>query len=258
MHETGKDVKRLIVNADDFGRSTGVNEGILEACGKGIVTSTTVMVLEKAAARGIREVAERARRLSLGLHFVVTGGGRTAAAAREVPTLAPEGAFPRNREGLPDRIPAEEVRRELEAQIDVFQVLARKPPTHLDSHHHAALHPSIAPVLAAVARERSLPVRAPTEEARNALRAAGVKTPDRFYDGFHGPAATFETLEGILEALPEGTSELMCHPGRVDDSLREGSSYVDARELELEILCDSGIRSLVKTRGIRLVGFHEV
>jgi predicted glycoside hydrolase/deacetylase ChbG (UPF0249 family) len=251
-------VKRLIVNADDFGRSAGINEGILEAHREGIVTSTTVMVLEKSAARGIREVAERARRLSLGLHFVVTGGGCTAAAAREVPTLAPDGTFPRTREAMPARIPPEEVRRELEAQIDVFQVLARKPPTHLDSHHHAALHPSVAPVFAAVARERSLPVRAPTEEARKALRAAGVKTPDRFYDGFHGPAATFGTLEGILAALPDGTSELMCHPGRVDETLREGSSYVDDRELELEILCDAGIRSLVKSRGIRLVGFHEM
>jgi predicted glycoside hydrolase/deacetylase ChbG (UPF0249 family) len=258
MPKTSRDMKRLIVNADDFGRSTGVNEGVLEAHCKGIVTSTTVMVLEKAAARGIREVAERARRLSLGLHFVVTGGGRTAAAAREIPALAPGGVFPRRPEELPAWIPPEEVRRELEAQIDVFQVLARKPPTHLDSHHHAALHPSIAPVFASVARERSLPVRAPSEEARSMLRAAGVRTPDRFYDAFHGEAATFETLEEILGTLPDGTSELMCHPGRVDDALREASSYTEERELELEILCDSAIRSLVRSRGIRLVGFHEL
>jgi predicted glycoside hydrolase/deacetylase ChbG (UPF0249 family) len=251
-------VKRLIVNADDFGRTAGVNAGVLEAHGKGIVTSATVMVLEKSAARGIREIAERARRLSLGLHFVVTGGGRTAAAAREVPTLAPEGFFPRSREELPDRIPSEEIRHELEAQIEVFQVLARKPPTHLDSHHHAALHPSIAPVFAAVARERSLPVRAANGEAREALRASGVRTPDRFYEDFHGEAATFETLEGLLEALPDGVSELMCHPARVDDELRNASSYSEERERELEILCDDGIRSLVRSRGIQLVGFHEL
>jgi predicted glycoside hydrolase/deacetylase ChbG (UPF0249 family) len=254
----GRDVKRLIVNADDFGRSAGVNAGVIEAHCKGIVTSATVLVLEKAAARGIREVAERAPRLSLGLHFAVTGGGRTAAAALEVPTLAPQGSFSRTREQLPARIPPEEVRRELEAQINVFQVLARKPPTHLDSHHHAALHPSIAPVFAAVARERSLPVRAANEETRGMLRAAGVRTPDRFYGGFHAQAATFETLEGLLGKLPDGSSELMCHPGKVDEALREASSYVEERELELEILCDEAIRSLVRSRGIRLVGFHEL
>ena len=70
--------RRLIVNADDFGRSPGVNQGVLEAHVRGIVTSATVMVLETSAARGIREAAERAPRLSLGLHFVITGGGRPA------------------------------------------------------------------------------------------------------------------------------------------------------------------------------------
>src|SRR3954467_14398065 len=81
-------VKRLIVNADDFGRSPGVNAGVLEAHAKGIVTSATVMVLEPSAARGIREAAEKAPQLSLGLHFTLTGGGSPAAAARDVPTLA--------------------------------------------------------------------------------------------------------------------------------------------------------------------------
>ena len=153
-------MKRLIVNADDFGRTPGVNAGILEAHAAGIVTSATVMVLEPSAARGIRDAAERGAKLSLGVHFTLTGGGPPASAARAVPTLAPGGRFPRTAEELPRRIPEAEVRAELEAQIEIFQVLARRPPTHLDSHHHAARHPDVAPVFAAVARERSLPVRA--------------------------------------------------------------------------------------------------
>jgi len=247
--------RRLIVNADDFGRSPGVNEGVLEAHRRGIVTSSTVMVLETSAARGIREAAERTPRLSLGLHFVVTGGGRPAAPAREVPTLAPGGFFRRNREALPPQIPAEEIRKELEAQIQIFQVLARKAPTHLDSHHHAALHPSVAPVFASVARERGLPVRASSDEARKQLRDSGVRTPDRFYDAFYADGVSYDVLEKILDELPEGSSELMCHPGRPDAELRNSSTYVDEREWEIDVLCDPKVRALVARRGIVLRGF---
>jgi chitin disaccharide deacetylase len=249
-------VKKLIVNADDFGRTPGVNAGTLEAHVRGIVTSATAMVLEKSAARGIRDAAERAPRLSLGLHFVVTGGGHPAAAAREVPTLAPDGCFRRTREELPRSIPAAEVRAELEAQIHVFQVLARKPPTHLDAHHHAALHPAIAPVFGAVARERSLPVRAASEEARRALRSGGVRTPDRFLETFYGDGVSFEGLETILAGLPDGVSELMCHPALVDEELQGSSTYVEEREWEREVLCDPKIRQLVRSLGIELVGFE--
>jgi predicted glycoside hydrolase/deacetylase ChbG (UPF0249 family) len=248
-------VKRLIVNADDFGRSPGVNAGTLQAHAGGIVTSATVMVLERASALGIREAAERAPSLSLGLHFVLTGGGPPASAARDVPTLAPGGSFRRTREELPHRIPASEVRAELEAQIGVFEVLARRPPSHLDSHHHVALHAGVARVFAAIARERSLPARAPTDEARRMLQAAGVRTPDRFIDRFYAGDVSLRTLEEILTDLPEGTSELMCHPGLVDDALKAGSTYVEEREREVEVLRDPTIRRLVRTKAIQLVGF---
>jgi chitin disaccharide deacetylase len=193
--------------------------------------------------------------MSLGLHFVLTGGGLPAAAARELPTLAPGGRFPRTVGELPARIPAEEIRRELDAQIEIFQVLSLKPPTHLDSHHHVALHPSVAPIFAAVARERSLPARASSDEARRGLREAGVRTPDWFVDGFFGESVRFETLEQILDRLPGGTAELMCHPGRVDADLKASSTYVEEREREIEVLTDPRIRELVQSRKIDLVGF---
>ena len=254
----GQPVKRLIVNADDFGRSAGVNAGTLRAHTRGIVTSATVMVLEKAAARGIREAAERAPKLSLGLHFALTGGGRPAAPAKDLPTLAPGGQFRRTREELPSRIPESEVRRELEAQIGAFQVLARKPPSHLDSHHHVALHESVALVFAAVARERSLPTRAPTEECRRVLRAAGVRTPDFFLDRFYAENVSFETVETMLNQLPDGTSELMCHPGFADEELKRSSTYAEERDREVEILCDPEVRGLARANGIALVGFEAL
>jgi hypothetical protein len=255
VHNGGEPVKRLIVNADDFGRTPGINAGTLQAHARGIVTSATVMVLEKAAARGIREAAERAPRLSLGLHFALTGGGRPAAPAKDLPVLAPGGRFRRRREELPSELPAAEVRRELEAQIGAFQMLARKPPSHLDSHHHAALHPSVARVFAAVARERSLPTRAPTDECRRVLRAAGVRTPDAFVDRFYAENVSVETLEAILDGLTDGVSELMCHPGFADPELRDSSTYAAERERELEVLCDPGVRGRIRARGIALVDF---
>ncbi|HEY1434861.1 MAG TPA: ChbG/HpnK family deacetylase [Thermoanaerobaculia bacterium] len=251
-------MKKLIVNADDFGRTPGVNAGTLDAHARGIVTSATAMVLEKSAARGIREAAERAPRLSLGLHFVVTGGGPPAAAARDVPALAPGGCFPRTREELPRRLPAGEIRAELEAQIHVFEVLARKPPTHLDSHHHAALHPAIAPIFTSVARERSLPVRAASDAARRDLKEKGVRTPDQFHDAFYGDGVSVEGLERILRGLRHGVSELMCHPAVVDEPLQESSTYVEEREWEREVLCDPRIRQLVRALGIELVGFEAL
>ncbi len=256
--ENAVSLRQLIVNADDFGRSPGINEGIFEAHARGIVTSATVMVLEKAAARAIRQAAERAPELSLGLHFVLTGGGRPASPPSDVPSLAPNGSFRRNLGELPGALPEDEIAAELEEQITLFECMARKPPTHIDSHHHAALHPSIGAVVAAAAKKRSIPVRASSEGARGSLRAAGVRTPDHFVDGFYADGATSETLERIVSELADGTTELMCHPGKSDPELRSASTYADEREREIRVLCDPAIRALLETRRVRLIGFDRL
>jgi len=250
--------RRLIVNADDFGRTPGINQGTLEAHAKGIVSSATVMVLEKSARDGIRMAQERAPKLSLGLHFVMTGGGTPASAAVSVPAMAPGGRFPRNAEGLAKEIPEGEIRRELLAQIALFELAAGRPPTHIDSHHHAGLHPSVQPVLAAVAQGRGMPLRAASSKARDDLRAAGLKVPDFFLTAFYGDGATFDKLAALIFNVPHGTTELMCHPGHADAALVESSSYAKEREKELSILCDPGIREVVVKNGIQLVSFGDL
>lgn len=251
-------MKRLIVNADDFGRTAGINAGTLESHLAGIVTSATVMVLEKAAAAGIREALARAPELSLGLHFMLTGGGAPASAPADVPALAPGGKLARNAEALPESLPGDQVRRELEAQIALFESYAGRPPSHLDSHHHCALHASVQPVFAEVARERDLPVRAASEPAREALRAAGLRVPDRFLDEFYAEGATEENLRRLLWQLPEGTSELMCHPGRADEELRRDSSYAAEREREVEVLADPALFAFLEELDITLITFDEL
>lgn len=250
--------RRLIVNADDFGRTPGINQGTIEAHLKGIVSSATVMVLEKSAREGVKQAQERAPRLPLGLHFVMTGGGSPASAAVSVPTLAPGGRFPRNAEALAKEIPEEEIRRELLAQLALFELAAGRPPSHVDSHHHAALHPSVQSVFAAVAGGRGLPVRASSSKARDELRAAGLKVPDFFLSAFYGDGVAFDKLAALIFNVPHGATELMCHPGHADAALVESSTYAREREKELAILCDPGIREVVVKNSIQLVGFGDL
>jgi hypothetical protein len=247
--------RRLIVNADDFGRTPGVNAGTLEAHRRGIVTSATVMVLEAAAEAGIAAAKAQAPGLDLGLHIVLTGGGPPASPQGEVPGLAPGGRLARNAEALAPGLDREEVRREIVAQIARFERFAGRLPSHLDSHHHAALHPDIEPVFAVVARERSLPVRASSSAARERLRKAGLRTPDSFLDGFYGAGATAENLRRILEGLPDGTSELMCHPGFPDEALTRGSTYAAERAREVEVLCDPNLPALLARLDVALAAY---
>ena len=251
-------MRRLIVNADDYGRTPGVNEGTLEAYVKGIVTSATVMVLEPAAEAGIHLAAAAAPGLALGLHFAVTGGGPSASPAGSLPSLAPGGRFVRNLEQLPLRLPDAEIRRELEAQIQLFEKMAGRAPTHMDSHHHSALHVSIQPVFADIALEHGLPVRASNARALTQLREAGARVPDHFIESFFGSGATAANLKLLLEHLREGVSELMCHPGYPDEALVSGSSYAREREKEIAALCDPSVREVVNSTGVKLVTFRDL
>jgi predicted glycoside hydrolase/deacetylase ChbG (UPF0249 family) len=251
-------VKRLIVNADDFGRTEGIVRGTLDAHQRGIVTSATAMVLETAAREGLRRAREQAPELPLGLHFVLTGGGSPASPPDRVRALAPEGRFPRSLEALPAALPSKEIRRELEAQLALFEEMAGTSPSHLDSHHHCAIHPSVGPVFAAVARERGIPARSSNETSRGMLRAAGVPTPDAFLDAFFGSGATSGTLLRLVAELSDGVTELMCHPGYSDEELRRGSSYADERDAEITALCDPRVRAAIAADGVQLASFQDL
>jgi hypothetical protein len=250
--------RRLIVNADDFGRTAGINAGTIEAHCRGIVTSATVMVLEGAAKEGVGEALAAAPRLELGLHVALTGGGPPACLPGSLPTLAPAGRLARDADALPSRLPRDEIAREIEAQISVFERIAGRLPTHLDSHHHSARHPDVEPAFAEAARRRNLPLRASDAAARGRLRAAGLRTPDHFFDAFYGEGATLVNLRALLEKLPDGTSELMCHPGYPDEELLRGSRYAREREREVAALCDPGLPDLLRRLGVELVTFSRI
>ena len=248
--------RRLIVNADDLGRSPGINRGIVEAHRRGIVTSATLMVNYPSAPEGAA-LARENRRLGVGLHVALTGGVPTLPPV-EIPTLVDaEGRLPSEPEGLGEAKPVE-IRAEARAQLARFQQMMGRLPTHFDSHHHSHRLPAVFDALVALARETGRPVRSTGGEMGERLRREGVATTDRFVEGFYGEGATLENLRAILEGVPSGTTELMCHPAYVDDELRTGSGYAEPRARELQVLTDPSVRCFVEEAGIQLIHFGQL
>lgn len=248
--------RRLIVNADDFGRTAGVNRGVLEAHDAGIVTSATLMVNHPAAEQAAKSARSRPR-LGLGLHLALTGGPASLPQER-VPSLVDErGRLPAKPDGLSAADP-EEVAAEAWAQLERFRALVGANPSHLDSHHHAHRLPVVLDAVVALAREIGLPVRRASEEVGERLRSAGIRTTEAFVESFYGEGVRLEGLLDTLRALPSGTSELMCHPAVVDEELSAGSGYAEPRGRELALLTRAEVRSALAREAIVLIHYGEL
>ncbi|MBN2302991.1 MAG: ChbG/HpnK family deacetylase, partial [Anaerolineae bacterium] len=235
--------KYLIVNADDFGISPRVSEGIIEAHQRGIVTSTSVMAHMPAAGDAIRRAQQEAPRLGLGLHLTLSFGP-PAAPAEEVSSLVtPEGTFCSNFQelkALAPRFTAADLKTEYTAQMERFIALAGHPPDHLDSHHGASYWIAAAfDVMLALAAQYGLPIRSPGTHAdlgtvpRILAEYDSVRWPQHITPAlvFFGAGATPENLRAILSDLPDGVSEFFCHPGYADDL---DEAYAAPRENELK------------------------
>ena len=246
-------MKRLIVNADDFGLTAGVSRGILEARRRGIVTSTTLLAnrpLDEALLDDLR-----ASGLGIGLHLNLTLGAPVSPVA-EVPSLLDaEGKFSRDPLRQAAQAKPEEVERELRAQVAAFIRLLGRKPTHLDSHHHVGRRAPIRDVVFGLAQELGVPVRCQDAETRRVAQERGVKSPEHFF-GESGPAPYWsaERLLAHLASLPDGVSEFMTHPGYFDQELAY-SRYGRQREVELRGLTDPAVREAVAAHGIRLCHF---
>ncbi len=248
--------KLVIVNADDLGRTPGINAGIFAAHRRGVVTSATLMVGFPAAAAAAAEWAA-APALGVGLHVTLTGAAPTLPPERVPSLVDADGRLPR----FPDRQTGAdpgEVLAEVRSQLARFRELTGRLPTHLDSHHHSHRLPVVLDALVAVARETGLPVRNASPAVGERLRSAGVATTDVFVERFFGAEARLEVLLEILAAARPGVTEVMCHPAVVDDELRAASTYLDDRERELEVLTHPEVRRAVEREGIRLVHFGTV
>lgn len=282
---------QLILNADDFGLTRGVNEGILRAHREGLLTSTTLMANGGAFDNAV-ELARANPSLGVGVHLVLIGG-RPVAPAREVSSLLDaEGYLPRSLPSLVTRVTsgrilAAHIEVELRAQIEKVRA-AGISPTHLDTHKHAHAHPRVFSALARVAKDLGINrVRRPIESLRRSWSSNGalgakqrlaasaaravaprfnaiarkyeLRSPDHFLGlaltGHLGPGP----LRRLVESLPAGRCEIMLHPGLNDaDLARSGTRLLEARELEMHALMDLDVKRAVSARRIQLVNFSAL
>ena len=248
---------RLIVNADDFGLTPGVNAGILEAHRQGIVTSTTLMVNMSAAEEAMRLAAD-CPTLGVGIHLTLTAGH---AVSSEVPSLVDRAGRFWNMRHLAQFARPDDIRRELACQMERFLSFGRKP-THIDSHHHVHGDPTIQPIVLALARAYDLPVRMVPDSPgalASDLEQPVVRSTDFLSTRFYGERATFEVLAGELQAASAfETAEIMVHPAHADSSLVNGSSYSHNRERELAVLTDPRLPDLLASLGICRIHYGQL
>jgi chitin disaccharide deacetylase len=221
-------VKYLIVNADDFGASRGINRAILDLHDRGVVTSTSLMITMPAAADAAA-LAKKAPDLGVGLHVTLTDEECRA---------------------LVDFDDASVCSREIEAQIEKFFSALGRLPTHLDSHQNVHRDQRLGGIFQAFARRYSLPMR--------------EHSPVRYFSNFYGqwdgePHPEHIAIESLLQMLAqelrEGITELSCHPGYVGPDF--SSPYEAEREIEVRTLSDPRFIEFLCDRNVRLINFGD-
>jgi hopanoid biosynthesis associated protein HpnK len=287
-------MKELILNADDFGLTKGVNEGIIRAFRDGVLTSTTLMANGPAFDHAV-ECARANPKLGVGCHLVLAGGAPVAPPG-EIPSLVDaNGRMPSSLGAFVARVSygairAKDIEKELRAQIGKIRG-AGIEPTHLDTHKHTHAHPRVMKVLAEVAQDLGITcVRKPAEYLRDSwrmmcsesgaspkqlaavaavrllsadfdaiLKKHGLRSPDTFL----GVAATgqlgAEALCHLIDTLAQGRTEIMLHPGICDDDLaRTGSRLQRQRQFELDGLLDPRVRRAIQLHDVRLITYREL
>lgn len=221
---------KVLFNADDFGLTKGVNNGIIEAYLNGVVGSTTLMMNGKA----VEDAVARAKKhpsLKVGIHLVLTWG-RPVSSEGAASLIAADGHFKYKNTyrdmGAPD---VHEVEREWRAQIEAF-LATGLPLHHIDSHHHVHGWEPLKDVVVKLARDYGIPVR----YVESLKDEPEILLTEKLWLDFYGDGVDEAILEKLHE-LAVDTVEVMVHPAFVDEDLRGVSSYVEKREEELRILC---------------------
>jgi hopanoid biosynthesis associated protein HpnK len=276
---------QLIVHADDFGLSEGVNLAVLYAHREGIVTSTSVMATGDAFDHAMALAAD-APSLDIGVHLTltehrpVTEGVMVASLVDDAGRFRP-GIFSFAAALARGQIDLAHVREELDAQIRKVRATGAAI-SHLDGHQHVHMLPGVVRIVAELAREHGIPaVRVPAERPRlymlrdrrrarrlleqlalsTACTLAPVKALKRVrhFVGFHfGGRLNERNLLTVLEHLPkQGTVELMCHPG-YDDPESPYARWQYGWRAELEALSSERIRRWLDDHAVRLVSYREL
>jgi chitin disaccharide deacetylase len=286
-------VRRLIINADDFGLTRGVNRAIVDAHRNGVVTSATLMANGSAFAEAAHAAATT--QLSVGCHLVVVDGDPILPAAQLPSLTGSDGHFPVNlsaiaAKALTGKLDAAEIEAEAVAQIRRLQS-AGITATHIDTHKHTHMFPAVLRPLLRAARicgvrairnpfvpPHAVPSWSLFRSLRLLRRSAGVVALRRFTptfnrlvaeaglltpDGCFGVVVTGSLddrfFQHIAAAIPDGTWELVCHPGYVDADLEQVRTRLrQSREKELAVLTSPEARSILAGCGVQLISYRDL
>ena len=281
-------MKKLIVNADDFGRQPLINQAVAEAVDKKGLLSTSLMAGEPYFAEAV-EIAKKRPQLGVGVHLTLVDG-RPVLPAAEIPTLAVnDGCF------LPDhgafvkhyvqgKIAHEDIARELAAQLDkVLQ--AGITPTHVDSHQHMHMLPGIFPLALKLAAERGIKrvrisrgiygnpftpwpgigdlvgkfgLETLSWLDRRQAKAQGFACPDNFVGQVAGGAVSADFMKELVEDFTDGSVEVMLHPGLENAPLIKATGWQHDYEAEFHAVCDADVQEKLSRKGILLSNFGDL
>src|SRR5581483_76861 len=288
-------VRRLIINADDFGLTDGINRAIVEAHARGVVTSTTLMANGAARASAIRSASEHLN-LSVGCHLVLVDGAPLLDPASVTTLLGNHSNHFRTSVGvlaasaLLGQIEPEQVEAEALAQIRALQQMG-VAMTHFDTHKHAHIFPPLLRPLLRAAKacgikavrnpfgprlplslrafrqrphllKRFFEIRVLSAFAgkfRNAIAAEGMHSPDGSFGVISTGSLDLELFRAIIDHIPEGTWEFVCHPGYNDPDLAAVHTRLrQSRQEELRVLTSPEAREALDRRGSQLLSYGQL
>ena len=266
-------MKRLIINSDDYGRTPDISRGIREAHLRGVVTSTTCMMNIATTAADVAIALKETPDLGMGVHLVLTMG-RPISPREAVLSIVDENGNFFKYDPLIANLPklsTNEVKIEWRAQIEAFIQAAGRKPTHLDSHHHSSYFSSkLFRGMLELAKEYECAIRFPFthnvsseleethEHVPELVKEFNPRRPDAFIVDFYDDGATHAELLRLIQGIQAGTTEIMCHPGYVDEAFAKESSYNNQRARELGILTDPSIKETIQANGIELITFANL
>ena len=251
---------KLLINADDFGFSKGVNYAIFECFKQGTISSTSMMVNMPAFDHAIELMKQNPGLFHVGLHL---GPSVDYSILKGLKTLTDDNGHFYHIEEIIANADIEEVRQEYQAQMDKFLATGFKP-THIDWHWcHTPVQIQVAMELA---KKYNIPLRAHSKEIEERFSNYGVKFVSNHYNDFYNhnqkePITTPENLIKILKArLEEGCPEMsmMVHPAFVDQHLMTLSSYNVIRTIELQTLLDPSVIEFIQANNIEMISYDQV
>ena len=242
---------KLIVNADDFGLSEGVNYGIISAFKNGIVKSTTVMVNMPAFEHGVALLKENDG-LGCGVHMTLSLNKPILTTHKTI--VDENGSFYRRitNDLIKEKFDLEEVYNEFCAQIDKAKENGIKI-SHLDSHHHVHTLAALKPVIERIVEKYKLPIRGGFEDAINYERVIPMM------DSFYNENVNKEYFEKNIKQIKQYEAlDIMSHPAFIDKTLYKATSYSMKRMDEHEILTSKSVKELLEKNNIEITSYENV